>query len=109
MTGAELVTFKVSATALAVKVSDLVTLYRQRSVVNRTQLAQIKLKADEALGIARSRAVSEVARVNVEEIAKTQHLIDSLNLSGIALGHAMMQLDQLNTQLIQILKGLGNA
>ena len=75
---AELVTFKVGATALAVKISDLVAFYREKSVVNRTRLNQIKLKADEALRIARSRGAGELARVNVEEIAKTQHLIDYL-------------------------------
>ena len=109
MVGAELVTFKVSATALAIKVSDLVTIYRQKSVVNRAQLEQLRWRADEALRLARARAVGDLSRVNIEEIAKTQHLIDSLNLSGVALYHAMMQLDQLSAELIQNLKGLSNA
>jgi hypothetical protein len=108
MTGAELVTFKVSATALAVKVSDLVSFYRERRVVDRTRLDQIKLQADEALRIARARAVGGLARVNIEEIAKTQYLIDYFNLNGEALRHAMTQLEQLSTELTLNLKGLGN-
>jgi hypothetical protein len=109
MVGAELVTFKVSATALAVKVSELVTFYRQKSVVNRAELEQLKWRADEALRLARARAVGDLSRVNIEEIAKTQYLIDSLNLSGTALYHAMMQLDHLSAALIKNLDGLSNA
>jgi hypothetical protein len=109
VTGGELVTFKVSATALAVTVSDLISFYRRNRTVNRSQLAQIQLKANETLRIARARAVGDLARVNVEEIARTQYLIDSLNLDGMALTHAMMTLDQLSVELMTNLKGLGSA
>ena len=108
MTGAELVTFKKSATALSGVISDLVSFYRRRRELNQAQLAQVKLEADKTLRIARTKAVGELSRINVEEISKTWLVIKSLKLEGVALDHAVEQLDQLSVELVANLRGLGS-
>jgi hypothetical protein len=109
VTGSELATFKVSATAISVSISEVVSLYKRNRVVNRAKLQQLQLQAEQALREARTRAVANLARVNIEEIAATQRYIDSLHLNGAALDYAMLHLEQLSVQLADNLKRLGHA
>ncbi|HEY1915851.1 MAG TPA: hypothetical protein VGH27_09775 [Streptosporangiaceae bacterium] len=108
MTG-EMVTFKASAGAVAVTLSDVIASYKRTRTVNHGKLVLLEMQADAALRIARARGTSSLAQINIEEIAATQRLIDSLNLYGPALDHAMRQLETLSYSLAENLRGFGHA
>ena len=109
VTGSELVAFNVSANALAITVSNVVSLYRRDRAIDRAKLRQIEQEAEEALRYARGQALGNLARINIEEIAATQRYIDSLRLKDAALDYAMQTLEQLHRQLIENLKGFSHA
>ena len=48
MSGAELVGFNVSANAVALTASQVISNYKQNQTINRAKLQQLKLQADEA-------------------------------------------------------------
>lgn len=58
--------------------------------------------------IARARGMGEVARANIDEIAKTQNFIDQLHMDGAALDYAMSYMDRLNDMLNVNLEGYMN-
>ena len=56
----------------------------------------------------RVRGMGEVARANIDEIAKTQNFIDQLHMDGAALDYAMSYIDRLNDMLNVNLEGYMN-
>lgn len=78
---------------------QIIAAYKQTKTINRAKLRQLELEAETALRAMQGHAMGHLYRVNIEEIAKTQRYIDSLHLGGLALDHAMGQLEQLSSEL----------
>lgn len=85
-------------------VNSLVTTYRQTHLVNKTQKQALNIRIKEYLALERGRAIGEVSRNNVREIAKTMELINSMNLEGAALAMAMETLEEQHRQLKRLLE-----
>lgn len=78
--------------------------YKETHTINKMKKIALKNKIDNFLVQQKIKGCSEIATLNIQEIAKTQNLIDSLNLSDKALDMAMGQLDRLNESLTRILE-----
>ena len=85
-------------------VNSLVTTYRQTHLVNKTQKQALNIRIKEYFALERGRAIGEVSRNNVREIAKTMELINSMNLEGVALTMAMETLEEQHRQLKRLLE-----
>jgi len=109
MTGSELAAFNASANALAVSVSNIISLYRRDRAIDRAEIQKIALNAEAALAEARARALGNLAIINIQEIAATQRYIDSLSLNNAALDGAILTLEQLSLQLAENLKRFSHA
>lgn len=85
-------------------VSSLVSTYREIRSVRKRDIIILKENIQTFRATCRSRGMGELIRTNIEEISKTQQLIDSQNLSPFALEMAMGQLGQLNKMLTKNLE-----
>lgn len=85
-------------------VSSLVSTYRDIRSVKKHDIIILEENIKNFRATCRSRGVGELIRINIEEISKTQHLIDSQNLSSFALELAMGQLRNLNEMLTKNLE-----
>ena len=108
MTGSELAAFGSSARAVTSTIMQIVSAYRRNKFVDREKLRQLELQAETALRAVRAHALGHLYRVNIEEIAATQKTIESLHLSGAALEHAMLHLEQLSSDLLANLREFRN-
>ena len=102
MTGAEVTVFQQSAATLISTIRSVVKIYRQTSVVNRGELAVIREHTKLALAMAHGHALGQLARVHLNEIGDTQHLIDSYSQRGagpVQIRAMMSQLEILSQAL----------
>ncbi len=100
----------VAETAVAVSgnITNLVTQAKASGIVRQTQLDMLKSQTKKVLADAKTYHTGEIIISNLEQIAKTQELIDRLHKSGSLHGRsleiAMEQLNELNNALRQILR-----
>lgn len=85
-------------------VASLVSTYHQISSVRKRDIIILKENIQVFRATCRSKGMGELIRTNIEEISKTQSLIDSQNLSPFALEMAMSQMGQLNKMLTKNLE-----
>ncbi len=80
-------------------VSLLVSTYHQIRSVRKCDITILKENIQIFQATCRSKGMGELIRTNIEEISKTQALIDSQSLSPFALEMAISQMGQLNKML----------
>lgn len=94
---------KEAAVVVSGTITSLITRTRASGVVQRTQLELLKNQTAKVLADARAYHAGELVTTNLEQLAKTQDYIDSLEkrgqLHGRSLDYAMQQLDELNNML----------
>lgn len=88
-----------SLRAVTSVVSDVLRTYRLSQATRQAELRRLDDKLAEARALTRASAIGVLFRANIEEIAATQRLIDSQELSGEALRYAMAQLGELSVEL----------
>lgn len=89
-------------------VSSLIVTYRETHIVSKTKKQALKVRIKSYLAIEKSHAIAEVARSNIQEIAKTMDLIDRLELSASGQVMAMDMLEEQHKQLKQLLEDCRN-
>ena len=77
--------------------------YRQNHVISRTELQLLRIDGGSAVARALIAARGEIARANIQEIADTVRLIDSLPPDSLAIQYAVDQLDHLSRSLRRLL------
>lgn len=103
MTGGEIVTFKQGASLVATAAQGVIKVYRANRTVNKHELQQLRTASERSVALARINAVGDLARANIQELADTARLIDSLPSGSVALPFAMDQLEHLNRSLRRII------
>lgn len=88
-----------AAKSVSGAVGSILATYRQGKAIRREQKELLKKRIESYKAVAASRALGEVFKTNIEEIAKAQQLIESMNLSDYAYDMAMEQLRILNNEL----------
>lgn len=101
--------FYTRAEKVAGLAETLVDRYRADQAVDTDLAALLMVEAESTIRIARVQAIAELTLQNIEEIAATAHLIDSLNLDGPRLQYAMSVLEGLSNQLIKIIRSFGSS
>ena len=99
MTGSEIVAFREGASLVTAAVQGLVRVYRQNQTVSKSKIEILRIDADKAVVLARSHARGEIARANIQEIANTARLIDTLPAGSPAVQYAIDQLELLDLSL----------
>lgn len=98
------------AVVLSGNISSLVTRAKATGIVQRAQLQMLKGQTEKVIADARAHHIAEVVIENLEQLAKTQELIDNLEkqgrLHGKSLNMAMDQLEDLNNMLRRSLRKL---
>lgn len=89
-------------------VSSLISTYHDIRSVRKHDIIILEEKIKIYRATCRSKGIGDLIRTNIEEISKTQHLIDSQNLSSFALELAMGQLRNLNEMLTKNLEMYSN-
>lgn len=99
-----------AAIAVSEDITNFITKARASGIIQRSQLELLKAQTEKVLTEARSSHICDVISTNLEQIAKTQELIDKLEkqgrLHGISLKMAMDQLYDLNDMLRHNLRKL---
>ncbi len=94
---------KEAAVVVSGTITSLITRTKASGVVQRTQLELLKTQTSKVLAEARAYHAGELVIANLEQIAKTQEHIDTLEkhgqLHGLSLDCAMEQLGVLNDML----------
>lgn len=103
MTGSEIATFREGATIIASAIQAIVKVYRQNRTIALADLQLLRIDADKTATLALIQARGEIARANVDEIAKTARLINSLSEDDIAVQYAISQLEHLSWSLGRLL------
>lgn len=88
-----------AAKDVSTAVGTMVNTYRTLKTVRKQESIILKEKIRSFQTTAKARGIGEVARANIEEIAKTQNFIDQLHMDGAALDYAMGYMDHLNDML----------
>ena len=78
--------------------STMVSTYKTLKTVKKESII-LKEKIRAFQTIARARGMGEIARANIDEIAKTQEFIDRLQMDGAALDYAMTYMERLSDML----------
>ena len=73
-------------------IKTLKTVKKQESIILKEKIRAFQT-------IARARGMGEIARANIDEIAKTQEFIDRLQMDGAALDYAMTYMERLSDML----------
>ena len=97
-----------AAKEVSTAVGTMVNTYKTLRTVKKQESIILKEKIRAFQTIARARGMGEVARANIDEIAKTQNFIDQLHMDGAALDYAMSYMDRLNDMLNVNLEGYMN-
>lgn len=97
-----------AAREVSTAVGTMVNTYKTLRTVKKQESIILKEKSRAFQTIARVRGMGEVARANIDEIAKTQNFIDQLHMDGAALDYAMSYIDRLNDMLNVNLEGYMN-
>lgn len=77
----------------------MVSTYKTLRTVKKQESIILKEKIRAFQTITRARGMGEVARANIDEIAKTQEFINKLYMDGAALDYAMSYMERLNDML----------
>lgn len=89
-----------AAVAVSGNITSLITKAKASGTIHRAQLEMLKAQTTKVLTDARAYHISDIVTTNLEQIAKTQEYIDSLErqgrLHGTSLAMAMDQLGDLN-------------
>jgi len=89
-----------AAVAVSANISNLVTKAKASGVIQRGQLELLKEQTAKVLADARAYNAGDIVITNLEQLARTQHQIDSWEkagrLHGSSLSMAMDQLTDLN-------------
>ena len=88
-----------AAKEVSTALGAMVNTYKTLRTVKKQESIILKEKIRAFQTIARARGMGEVARANIDEIAKTQVFIDQLHMDGAALDYAMGYMDRLNDML----------
>lgn len=101
-----------AAIAVSGNITSLITKTRASGVIQHAQLEMLKDQTAKVLAEARTYHSCDIIATNLEQIAKTQELIDSLErqgkLHGASLKMAMDQLCDLNDMLRRNLRRFEN-
>ena len=79
--------------------STMVSTYKTLKTVKKQESIILKEKIRAFQTIARARGMGEIARANIDEIAKTQEFIDRLQMDGAALDYVMTYMERLSDML----------
>lgn len=85
--------------AVGTAVTEIVKTYRLSRSYNRAELDALSDRLAEVRAQAAAQGRGRLMRTNIEELAATQQLIDSLGLEGHVLGLAVDQLRTLSSAL----------
>mgnify|MGYP001852038514 FL=1 len=88
-----------AAKEVSTALGAMVNTYKTLRTVKKQESIILKEKIRAFQTIARARGMGEVARANIDEVAKTQVFIDQLHMDGAALDYAMGYMDRLNDML----------
>ena len=99
LTGSEIVAFREGASLVTAAVQGLVHVYRQNQTVSKRKIEILRIDADKAVLLAWGHARGEIARANIQEIANTARLIDTLPTGSPAVQYAIEQLELLSLSL----------
>lgn len=101
-----------AAVAVTENITGLITKSKASGVIQRTQLEMLKAQTTKVLTDARAYYSGDIITTNLEQIARTQEYIDTLErqgrLHGISLTMAMDQLADLNDMLRRNLREFEN-
>lgn len=90
-----------SIQAVGTVVTGILHTYATTRTVHRAELTALKDKISEARAQLGAQARGRLLRTNLEELAETQRLIDSLGFRGDSLSYAMDQLRLLHGELMR--------
>jgi hypothetical protein len=102
--GAEIAAFSGGARRVLHLANALVGTWQQGAVVSRSKVQELRIESERMIYEARARATGDLIRLNIIEIVETARLIESANLTGIALVSAMGQLQLLSDKLAENLR-----
>lgn len=88
-----------AAKEVSTALEAVVSTYKTLKTVKKQESIILKEKIRAFQTVARARGMGEVARANIDEVAKTQVFIDQLHMDGAALDYAMGYMDRLNDML----------
>lgn len=101
-----------AAVAVSGNITSLITKAKASGVIQHAQLEMLKEQTAKVLADARAYHSGDIVTTNLEQIARTQEYIDSLErqgrLHGISLTMAMDQLGDLNDMLRRNLRRFEN-
>lgn len=89
-----------AARSAAGTIGEVIRIYRERRSIDASAIAQARRDVALIERAAHARNIAALARTNVNEIVKTQRLIDSMEPSGEAYWMCMENLRQLNEELV---------
>lgn len=88
-----------SVRAVGTAVAEVVKTYRLSRTYNRAELEALNDRIAETRALVGAQRRGRIIRANIEELAATQQLIDSLGMTGYGLEMAMDQLRSLSSAL----------
>lgn len=80
-------------------IHSMVSTFKTIKAVQKEDNIKLKEKIKVIEKLARSYGLGEIARANINELAKTQKYIEKCDLNGLALKYAMRQLEELGNML----------
>lgn len=89
-------------------ISSMVSTFKALKTVRKEDNIKLKEKIKVIEKLAHSYGLGEIARANINELAKTQTYIEQCNLSGVTLKCAMKQLENLGNMLEKNLEEYSN-
>lgn len=89
-------------------ISSMATTFKALKTVKKEDNIKLKERIKVIETVARSYGLGEIARANINELAKTQKHIEQCNLNGTALKYAMLQLENLGNMLEKNLEEYSN-
>lgn len=89
-------------------ISSMVTTFKALKTVKKEDAIKLKERIKVIESISRTYGLGEIARANINELAKTQKYIEQCNLNGVALKHAISQLENLGNMLEKNLEDYSN-
>ena len=99
----ELITLINSMLDTTNKVTSLISWFRATRTTNQAKLNAIIVETETQIRVAKSKGASRIVTCNLEEVARTQRLIDSYVYDGALHGDSLVdayeQLEELNITL----------
>jgi hypothetical protein len=102
-TGGEIVAFKQGVSVAATTAAGIIKVYRANQTVSKTELQLLRVRAEEAVALARVAAIAHIGTAVLEQIIQTSRLIETLPANAISYPLAMDALETMSRKLRRVI------